>query len=248
MSKNYVLKIIDDRQKLSDMANEILNKDDVAYVTHLVNDLKDTLRANPDLCALAAPQIGQSKRVFCLKFANGDIRAFLNPMIISHSKELHLSRETNASIKDKEFIIPRFNEVTVAYQTAMGVPESNIFKGAPAEVFQQMCQLLDGILLDDYGLEVLKGFDRLKKADKEQIIEMYLQKLNSMNDELKKEINNNPDLKEIDNAINFMTDVALGKTKVEKLSKDEEKELNANIKQKLKDRKEELEKQNGNQV
>lgn len=227
---DYVLKIVDDREKLSDRADEILKADSPESVTRLINDLKDTLRANKDLCALAAPQIGSGKRVFCIKFANGDIRAFLNPIVLTHGKGIHLSRETCASLGSTEYIIPRYDEITVGYQTPMGVPESNIFKGAPAEVFQQMCELLDGILLDDYGLEVLDGFDKLKKEDKKAIIDMYLSSLEAKSSNMQKEIDENPDLKEIDRAIDFEYELALGNVKVEKLTKEEEDRLNEGIK------------------
>ena len=227
---DYVLKIIDDKEKLSDRADEILKGDSPESVTRLINDLKDTLRANKDLCALAAPQIGSGKRVFCIKFANGDIRAFLNPMILTHSNGVHLSRETCASLGATEYIIPRYDEVTVGYQTPMGVPESNIFKGAPAEVFQQMCELLDGILLDDYGLEVLDGFDKLKKEDKKAVIDMYLSSLEKKSSDLHEEIEKTPSMKEIDRAIDFEYELAMGNVKVEKLTKEEEDRLNDSIK------------------
>lgn len=227
---DYVLKIIDDKAKLSDRADEILKGDSPESVTRLINDLKDTLRANKDLCALAAPQIGSGKRVFCIKFANGDIRAFLNPMVMTHSKGMHLSRETCASLGATEYIIPRYDEVTVGYQTPMGVPESNIFKGAPAEVFQQMCELLDGILLDDYGLLLEKGFDDLNKKDKNTIIDMYLNWLEAKSSNMRKEIDESPSMKEKDRAIDFEYELAMGNVKIEKLTKEEEDRLNDNIK------------------
>lgn len=227
---DYVLKIIDDKAKLSDRADEILKGDSPESVTRLINDIKDTLRANKDLCALAAPQIGSGKRVFCIKFSNGDIRAFLNPMVLTHSKGVHLSRETCASLGATEYIIPRYDEVTVGYQTPMGVPESNIFKGAPAEVFQQMCELLDGILLDDYGLPLEKGFDDLNKKDKNTIIDMYLNWLEAKSSNMRKEIDESPSMKEIDRAIDFEYELALGNVKVEKLTKEEEDRLNDSIK------------------
>ena len=119
----------------------------------------------------------------------------------------------------------------------MGVPESNIFKGAPAEVFQQMCELLDGILLDDYGLEVLDGFDKLKKEDKKSVIDMYLSSLEKKSSDLHEEIEKNPSMKEIDRAIDFEYELALGNVKVEKLTKEEEDRLNDNIKKEAERRK-----------
>ena len=36
----------------------------------IIADLKEFMDANPDLLALAAPQIGIDKRVFCIRFDN----------------------------------------------------------------------------------------------------------------------------------------------------------------------------------
>ena len=36
----------------------------------IIADLKEVMDANPDLVALAAPQIGIDKRVFCIRFDN----------------------------------------------------------------------------------------------------------------------------------------------------------------------------------
>lgn len=213
--KKYVLKIIEDKIKLSERALEInVDLNHLKLVT-IISELKETLYSNPNLTVLAAPQLGKPFRVFCMKFAGGDIRTFINPMIMT-TKGLHLSREVCPSIPGKEFIIPRNDEITVAYQTPVGNNESNLFKGAPAEMFQQMVHLLDGVLIDDFGLEVLEGFDSLNQADKEQILNMYIDTLKQDNIILNKEIESDKKLKEIKDATDFLTSVALGKTILEK--------------------------------
>ena len=236
-NKKYVIKIITDLDKLSNRADEVLGDSSEEQVRQIINDVKDTLRAHQAACALCAPQIGVNKRIFCLKFANGDIRAFLNPLIVS-SKGLCLSRESCASIKDKEFIIPRHSEVTVAYQTPIGVSETNIFKGVVAALVEQMCQLLDGLTLEDFGLEVIEGFDEATKEEQDEICKLYLDHLKSTSEELKKEIEETPDLKTVDNAINFMSSVALGDTKVERMSDKEIRNMMKHRVEKLKEEKE----------
>ena len=50
-------------------------------------------------------------------------------------------------------------------------------------MFQQMVNLLDGILIDDFGLEILPGFDELKDDDKSlPLINMYIDSLKLKND------------------------------------------------------------------
>lgn len=228
----YILAIIKDVSQLDERCIEtnLYAPNQQVRILKVVNDIKDTLRANPNLVALAAPQIGIKDRVFCIRFANGDIRAFINPMIVVPSKDIHLSRETCASLPGKEYIIPRSNEIEVAYQTPTLQSQQNKFLGAPAEVFQQMVNLLDGIVLSDIGLEVLPGFDDLSEEDKTTILNMYIDSLKSKTSSLEKEIKTTPELEQINKAIDFLTDVAVGKVKVEKLTKEDAEEINTNLK------------------
>ena len=215
--EKYIYKIFDDKKVLSERADEIDIRSDYLKVEGIIKELKDTLYDYSKLTVLAAPQLKHPYRIFCMKFAGGDIRAFINPMI-GKTKGMHLSREICSSIPGKEFIVPRNDEIEVAYQTPTGKSESNLFKGAPAEMFQQMVNLLDGILIDDFGLEILPGFDELKDDDKESIINMYILSLKLKDDEIKKEIESTPKLKEINDAISFYTSVALGETKLEEFT------------------------------
>ena len=161
------------------------------------------------MVALSAPQIGVDSRLFCIKFSGGDIRTFINPMI-KGSKGMHLSREKCISIPDKEFIVPRNDEVEVIYQTPVAKIEENIMKDAVGEVFQQMVQLLDGILLSDIGLEVIEGWDEASEEEREEVIKAYLDGLKITNKGLQKDIEEHKDTKELSDAIEFMKGVELG--------------------------------------
>jgi len=213
-------KIIIDKTKLNVRADETILEDE-EKLTKDIEAIKNVLYNNKELVSLSAPQIGINSRMFCIKFANGDIRTFINPMII-HTEGGHLSRETCASIPDKEFIVVRSNKIEATYQTPMGVVETNMFEGAPCEVFQQMVHLLDGVLIDDIGLELIEGWDESTDSEREEVINMYLDSLKSRSEELHNEISSTPALKELDDAIEFMTGVATGKVKLE----DEEPKLN----------------------
>lgn len=215
-------RIVKDLKKLNDRVDEAIleNEEQLNLDTQ---SIKEVLYKHKELFALSAPQVGIKSRIFCIKFANGDIRTFINPMIIK-SSGMHLSRETNASIPDKEFILVRGDEIQATYQTPVGKVETNLFQGIVSEVFQQMTQLLDGIMISDIGLEVLEGWDEATQEERDQVIDMYLDSLKLKSDELRKEIDESPDLKEIDNAINFMTSVAEGKTKLERIKTAEEKQ------------------------
>lgn len=215
--KYNILKIVDDPTKLNEPVSEILGDVDYDKIKHVVNDIKDTIKANKDLTALCAPQIGEPLRLCCIRFADNKIRAFLNPMIVRH-KGLHLSKETNASFKGKEFIVPRYDELDLAYQEVDGRVEANTFKGVPAEVIQQMVQMLDGILLTDYALDLddvggPEAFNKATDEEKQQVISLYLETLKKQSAQSSAEIESNAELKQLNDSIEFMKGYILGDIK-----------------------------------
>lgn len=214
---NYVLKIITDLNKFQERIDEINGATSFETVKHTIADLKKTLDANKDLVGLCAPQIGVNLRIFCVKMSNNKVKAFLNPIIVK-GDGLHLSREVNPSFPNKQFIIPRKNTVHVAYQEADGRPNSESYSGAYGEIVQQMIEMLDGILLSDYGLDLddvggIEAFDKASKKDKEAVIQMYLENIKATYSDMKETIDNTPELKEINDEIEFMTKYINGEIK-----------------------------------
>ena len=216
MAKDLI-SITKDLSLFEDRVDEITSATSFEAIKHVVARLKRALNQDKDLVALCAPQIGEYFRIFGVKTADGNVKIFLNPIIVN-GKGLHLSREINASMPNKQFIIPRKNEIHVAYQEINGKANSESYTGVYAEVVQQMIEMLDGILLSDYGLDLddvggSDAFDSATKKDKETIIQMYIESLKSISDDLKVEIENNPDLKEINDNIEFLTGVLKGDIK-----------------------------------
>lgn len=176
--------------------------------------IKDILYAKTDLVALSAPQININKRLFCIKFSNGDIRTFINPMI-AKGEGMHFSRENNISLPNKEFILPRYEKINVCYQTPTGKIESNILESPVSDVFQQMTDLLDGITLETFGLPVLKGWDEATDEEREEVLKLYAQNLEEYKSSLQKEIEETPELKQLNDAIDFMAKVQTGEIQLE---------------------------------
>ena len=210
--KQYVLKIITDLEKLSVRAEEVNPEEPVKKVSSVINDIKRTLKANKNLVALSAPQLGYNKRIFCIKFKGNEIMTFVNPLI-TKSTGSHLSRETNASLT-AEYIIPRSDSIVAMYQDEHGKIVENKFEDMASEMFEQMNQLLDGILLSDYGLEVLDGFDDLSDEDRQTVLTSYIEYLKSFNVELDAEIESDVTTRDMKKAMEFMKSVALGETEV----------------------------------
>ena len=206
--------IITDEVALSERAEEIDTLHDSQLLQEIVRYLKRTLRKRDDLFALSAPAIGYNKRVFCMKFENDQIKTFINPVIESYSPNgMQLSREKCSSIPGKEYIRVRNNDIRVMYQRPTGDAESNRLLGKAALVFQHEMDHLEGVLISDIGLEVIPEFDAATDEERSEVIKEYLDSLDIRLKQTNEEIQNDPELKQIDDATKFMTGVLTGEVK-----------------------------------
>lgn len=138
----------------------------------IILKLKEVMDANPDLLALAAPQIGIYKRIFCLRF-NDQIKAFINP-IITKKSGLKITVETCASMPGKEIVIGRPEEITVIYYNEDFKYEDNKLLGVAASLFDQQAQILDGVMPSELGLvSDIDADGKIEEADIEDIINFY---------------------------------------------------------------------------
>lgn len=209
--------IITDITAFEERVDEITSTTDYETVKHTISSLKKALYANPDCAALCAPQIGVDLRLFVVKTAKSEsqrFHIFLNPLIIS-SEGLHLSRETNPSLPNKQFIIPRKDKVHVAFQKEDGKVDSETYFGAYGEVVQQMIEMLDGITLADYGLDLddiggPAAYDKATKKQQVEIMAMYLESLKLDSAALTSEIEESPELKNLNDTIDFMAGMLKG--------------------------------------
>lgn len=218
MSKHLIF----DLEKLRDRVDEVNPVDAQSTVKELTTKLKKY----KDLYALSAPQIGIKERVICIKFNDGVIKEYINPVIVK-SSGYHYSREKDISIPEKEFIVLRPNEIEIRYQTESAKPEQNILKGAAAETFVRMINYLDGVALDEDGLEIDAewDFDNLDKKDQTELINfLYPIFIKKRADKMNKIVNEDKDAKELKEAIEFMKAVDEGKVQFDRSVKLEKKD------------------------
>ena len=211
--------IITDIDKLNEIGicDVIDTRKENELLREIIVNLKEVVRSQ-NLSSLSAPQLGYDKRVFVINY-NGDIRTYVNPMIVN-VKGLELSRETCPSLPGKEYIRIRHNEIQVAYQTPLGKYESAKLFGLVAKVFQHEVDHLDGLLLCDVGLEVDEEFDKATDEERQEVINMYLDSLDRKQKQLEKEIQENKDLKQVSDAIDFMNGVREGTVKLQNTDKE----------------------------
>lgn len=214
-NEKYVKEIVTDYDALSERCDEIDLKKQNKEAQDIVLSLKNTIRANDNMVALSANQIGFNKRILCLNFG-GDIRTLVNP-IITNVKGFELSREYCHSIPYTSFIRPRNNVVDVTYQTPLGKIESVQFVGLAAKMVQHHIDHLDGILLSDLGIEVGDDFDNATDEEREELINFYLDSLDIKRGSIKDDIDNDEEAKELSEALRFMESVRSGETIVQQI-------------------------------
>ena len=217
-----IKQIITDSAKLSEWSIEIDPKKEGKLAQEIILALKATMREH-NLRSLSAPQIGYNRRIFCLRFGDNDYRTFINPAIDNNSG-LTMSRETCSSIPGKEFIIPRFGKLRFYYMTPMSEIKQGNLVGRAAYVFQHALDHLNGMLIEDIGLEIDELFDQATDEEREEVLKMYAESLDIRHKELIKEIEQDKELKDIDDAVKFINSVKDGSTVLDVPLKDKEKQ------------------------
>lgn len=210
-----VKEIITDLHALNERSDEINVISENTLMREIVSNLKKTMKAK-NIRALSAPAIGYNKRIFCVDFEDNEIKTFINP-IIAKAEGIALSREQCTSIPGKTYIRPRNSKVTVIYQRPLGQTENREFLGMAASVIQHEIDHLDGMILPIIGLEIDEDFDKASEEERQEVIEMYMESLDMRTNEINKEIEEDPELKQMTDAINFMTEVQTGKITLEKI-------------------------------
>ncbi len=182
----------------------------------IIKALKDTMEADKTLLALAAPQIGIDSRIFCVRF-NDTIKTFINPIVTKKANYV-IKPETFVSMPGKEILITRPEEVTVVYYTDDFKYEENKLLGIAARLFDQHCQLLDGILPSELGLVSDVAEDGsladLTEEEATQIMEIYKQYISVKTETLKKGIKDNPELEAQYKSLSFAEKVINGSAAV----------------------------------
>lgn len=214
---NEVKEIITDVEQLYDWCIEIDPRREGKLLQEITLNLKTTMREK-NLEYLTAPQIGYSKRVFCIKFDKNDYRTFVNPQIANNSG-IGFERETCNSIPDKVFVMPRFGNILLHYVTPLGKVESRRIVGRSATVVQHCIDHLNGLLCSDIGMEIDSDFDNATEEERTEIIKMYAESLDLKQKALEEEIAKDDDAKKLKDAVDFIASVQSGETELYKENK-----------------------------
>lgn len=134
-------------------------------IQNVIADMKELLATQDDGVAIAAPQIGESLRIFLvsgevLKLADpkykgdeGDM-VFINPVITKLSREKHEVEEGCLSVRWKYGKIKRAKKATVEAYDEHGNFFERGASGLLAQVFQHETDHLNGVLFIDSAYDV----------------------------------------------------------------------------------------------
>jgi peptide deformylase len=127
-------------------------------VTKIVKDLKAAIKEYAVdgfvAVAIAAPQIGISKRLFLIDDQSDSRDALpsfvaINPKIIKSSKKTHTVGEGCLSVPDYYGLVKRHRNVTLRATDEHGAVFERGAGGLLAQIIQHECDHLDGILFTD---------------------------------------------------------------------------------------------------
>ena len=139
---------------LSQKARSVTDSEFGPELVQLLDDMAETMYDAPGV-GLAAPQIGDSRRILVADPSNNDdadapsLFKMVNPKIISKSASLISYEESCLSVPEFYLNVKRFEELTVEWQDGMGHTHRDVFTGFPAIVLQHEMDHLDGVTLLD---------------------------------------------------------------------------------------------------
>ena len=153
-------------ERLRAVADPIEKIDD--SVKQLAKDMLDTMYEAPGI-GLAAPQIGELKRIVVMDLAKEDEApdpiVMINPEILKYSDETVTTEEGCLSIPELYYDVERPAEITVRYTDLDGTIIERDATDRLAICVQHELDHLDGVLYIDY-LSRLKRDRVLKKFQK----------------------------------------------------------------------------------
>lgn len=169
---------------LHTIAEEITKEEiENGFVTKLLKDMRDALsKYNVDgftAVAIAAPQIGVSKRLFIIEDQSEERDTLpslvaLNPKILKVSKKTHIVGEGCLSLPDLYGEVKRHTNVTMRASDELGKSYQRGAGGLLAQIFQHEIDHLDGILFTDRAMKVwtkeeLKGKNLTEATENEPL-------------------------------------------------------------------------------
>jgi peptide deformylase len=134
----------------------------------ILTHMTEALDSQPDGVALAAPQIGISKRIFVVRYDRmkapvegetevvPEVGFYVNPEIVRKARKKGLMDEGCLSVRGKYGKTRRAERATVQALDEHGNPFERGGGGILAQAFQHEIDHLDGILFIDHAIDIIE--------------------------------------------------------------------------------------------
>lgn len=137
-----------------------------AELAAIINDMVESLDAQPDGVALAAPQIGIPYRIFIVRYDRimppeepplpPDVGVYINPEFLRSAKRRVEMDEGCLSVRGIYGKTKRHDRATVRAYTADGTAFERGGGGILAQIFQHETDHLNGILFIDHATDLVE--------------------------------------------------------------------------------------------
>lgn len=131
-------------------------------IADIIANMQEALHAEEDGVAIAAPQIGESLRIFVVngnvlnigeeeenKVKNVPDMVFINPEIIKVSRKKKHLEEGCLSLRYLYGLVPRHEKITITATDETGRRKTSGASGLLAQIFQHEIDHLNGVLFID---------------------------------------------------------------------------------------------------
>ena len=194
------LRVCEDVEKIN---NEILD---------ICAQMEDELNKT-DYAGITASLIGYDKRIIALKFED-KIECLINPLITQKKSENYVVVKQKDIFSDQYYIIPRFKEIELFYTNKDKSVKRLGLKGDAAYFYQQLSDILGGLLISDYGMPIDDDWDELTDEQKNNVVELYMKSFQEASEYMEKLIDEDPQAHDIRKTLAFMESVRNGETKL----------------------------------
>jgi peptide deformylase len=133
-------------------------------IQKLIDDMIDTLHADPNRAGLAAPQVGRLLRIAVIEVPEHELITLLNPEIIKREGE-RIVQEGCLSIPGYFGEIKRAEMVKVKAKNRDGKEFRLKAEGLLAQALEQEIEHLDGVLYIDHLESPEKLFEAIKEEE-----------------------------------------------------------------------------------
>jgi peptide deformylase len=133
-------------------------------IQKLIDDMIDTVRADPNRAGLAAPQVGVLLRVAVIELPEQELITLINPEIVKREGE-RIVQEGCLSIPGYFGDIRRAETVKVKARDRYGKQFRLKAEGLLAQALEQEIEHLDGVLYIDHLESEEKLFETIKEEE-----------------------------------------------------------------------------------